>query len=529
MITSVEQTSDLIEQQQLHIEELSRKLLSSERKVKMLEHQVEQLLRRIYGRRSEKIDPNQLMFDSLMLEVLERQPQVPLQPAAVQGPPELPARKEAPAAKRRHPGRLPMPEHLERVEIVLDIPEEDKVCPETGKPLKLIGWEISEKLEFRPGKVVVNVYKRPKYGSPDSLAAGDVGVIVAPMPDHPIEKCKADVGLLAHIIVSKFADHLPLYRQDGIFEREGVEIPRATQTSWIIQTYEAILPLGEVLKQAVVEPDVIFTDDSIIPLQVKGHGRVRKARLWAYVRGDTGPSLTVFDFSHDRSKKRPLEFLGDYRGYVHADAYSGYDELFRREGIIEVGCWVHARRKFDEAVSSRQLEATEIMARIAQLYRVEAEVSEMTPEDRRRVREERSRPIIAGIFTRLEELKAATLPSEPLRKAIDYALNQREALCSYLDDGRLKPDNNTAENAIRPLALGRKNWLFAASERGARATALFLGLVQSCKACGVNPWEYFDDMLRRIMSHPVNRLRELLPDRWQPLPKDERGLIIQHR
>jgi transposase len=162
------------------------------------------------------MDPNQFMFDSLMLDVLERQPQAPLQPAA-----PAPARRESSAAKRRHPGRLPMPEHLERVEIVLDIPEEDKLCPETGKPLKLIGWEISEKLEFRPGKVVVNVYKRPKYGSPDSIAAGDVGVIVAPMPEHPIDKCKADVGLLAHIIVSKFADHLPLYRQDGIFEREG--------------------------------------------------------------------------------------------------------------------------------------------------------------------------------------------------------------------------------------------------------------------------------------------------------------------
>jgi transposase len=495
----------------------------------MLQHQVEQLLKRIYGRRSEKMDPNQPMFDRLMLDVLERQVPAPLQPALVEGPPELPARTKVPAANRRHPGRLPMPEHLERVEIVLDIPEEDKLCPETGKPLKLIGWEISEKLEFRPGKVVVNVFKRPKYGSPDSIAAGDVGVIIAPMPDHPIERCKADVGLLARVIVSKFADHLPLYRQDGIFEREGVEIPRATQTSRVLQTYEAIIPLGEALKRAVLEPDVIFTDDSIIPLQVKGHGRVRKARLWAYVSWDRGPPLTVFDFSHDRSKKRPLDFLGDYRGYVHADAYSGYDELFRREGIIEVGCWVHARRKFDEAVSSRQLEATEIMARIAQLYRVEALVSEMTPEERRRVREERSRPIIDGIFARLEELKAATLPSEPLRKAIDYALNQREALSRFLDDGRLKPDNNTAENAIRPLAPGRKNWLFAASERGARATALFLGLVQSCKACGVNPREYFNDVLRRIMSHPVNRLRELLPDRWQPLPKDERGLIIQHR
>ena len=239
------------------------------------------------------------------------------------------------------------------------------------------------------------------------------------------------------------------------------------------------------------------------------------------------PPLTVYDFSHDRSKKRPLDFLGDYQGYVHADAYSGYDELFRREGMIEVGCWVHTRRYFDEAVSSRKLEATEIMARIGQLYKIEAECAELRPEPRFLVRQERSKPLIDQIFTRIEELKAQTIPSEPLRKAVDYALNQRQALYRYLEDGRLKPDNNIAENAIRPLALGRKNWLFAASERGARATALFLGLIQSCKAYRVNPWEYLDDLLRRIMSHPVHRLRELLPDQWRPLPKNEYGLIAQ--
>jgi hypothetical protein len=225
----------------------------------------------------------------------------------------------------------------------------------------------------------------------------------------------------------------------------------------------------------------------------------------------------VYDFSHDRSKKRPLDFLDGYHGYVHADAYSGYDELFKREGIMEVGCWVHSRRKFDEAVSSRPKEATEIMARIAQLYKVEATCSEMTDAERCNIRKQYSKPNIDTIFVRLEELKAVTLPSEPLRKAVNYALNQREALYRYLEDGRLKPDNNTAENAIRPLALGRKNWLFAASDRGAKATALFLGLIQSCKACDVNPWEYFNDILRRIMSHPVSRLRELLPDQWKPL------------
>jgi hypothetical protein len=353
-----------------------------------------------------------------------------------------------------------------------------------------------------------------------------VGIITAPMPDHPIEKCKGDVGLISHIIVSKFADHLPLYRQDGIFEREGITIPRSTQTSWVLQTYDAIHLLEEELKRAVLERDILFTDDSIIPLQVKGNGRVKKARLWVYVRGGPGPPLSVFDFSRDRSKKRPLNFLGDYQGYIHADAYGGYDELFRKDGVIEVACWVHARRKFDEAASSRPQEATEIMARIAQLYKLEAEWAEMEPKDRARKRQKYARPIIEGIFERIEELKPATLPSEPLRKAMDYALNQREALYRYLDDGRLKPDNNTAENAIRPLALGRKNWLFAGSERGARATALFLGLLQCCKACDVNPWEYFNDMLRRIMGQPVNRLRELLPDQWHPVAKDDRGLII---
>jgi len=523
MITSLEEAHNLIEQKDLQIQELNKKLHSTQLSLKMLQHQVEQLLRRVYGRRSEKLDPRQLLFDPMVFEVLQ-QPEAESTDELPMSP--LPVEKNTAKSKRRHPGRIPIPEHLERVEILLDIPDDEKICPETGKPLKQIGVETSEKLEYRPGKLIVNVYKRPKYASPDSIASGEVGIITAPMPDHPIEKCKADIGLLSQIIVSKFADHLPLYRQDGIFEREGVVVPRATQTSWVMQIYEAIRPFEDVLKGAVLERDVIFTDDSIIPLQVKGNGKVKKARLWVYVRGGKGPPLTVFNFSRDRSKKRPLGFLDGYNGYVHADAYSGYDELFRRAEIIEVGCWVHTRRKFDEAASSRPHEATEVMARIAQLYKIEAECNDMTSDHRQKVREKCSRPIIDGIFKRLDELKANTLPSEPLRKAIDYAQNQRQALYRYLDDGRLKPDNNTAENAIRPLALGRKNWLFAGSERGARATALFLGLIQSCKACDVNPWEYFDDMLRLVMSHPVNHLRELLPDQWKPLPRDERGLII---
>jgi transposase len=525
MVTTLSQANDLLEQKQLHIEELTKKLRSAELKVNMLQHQVEQLLRRVYGRKSEKLDPNQLMLDPLILEAIH-QPAPTIEPLA-QLPAE-PQRKPPVKTKRNHPGRIPIPEHLERVEIELDVPDAQKTCPETGKPLKRIGWETSEKLEYRPGKLIVNVYKRPKYGASDSDVEGP-GVIIAPMPDHPIERCKADVGLLSYIIVSKFADHLPLYRQDGIFEREGVDIPRATQSSWVMQTYEAIRVLEDVLKAAVLETDVLFTDDSIIPLQVKGSGKVKKARLWVYVRGGPDPPLITFDFSLDRSKQRPLDFLAGYRGYVHADAYSGYDELFRQDGIIEVACWVHARRKFDEAASSRPLEATEIIARIAKLYLIEKECVDLDPVERAKSRQLHAAPVIDAIFARLEELKGATIPSEPLRKAVDYTLNQREALCRYLGNGWLKPDNNTSENAIRPLCLGRKNWLFAGSERGARATALFLGLIQSCKAYNVNPWEYFDDVLRRIMSHPVTRLRELLPDHWKPVPKDDHGLIIEPR
>jgi len=510
---------DIIAQKDAHIEKLTEKVESTQRQLTILQHQMDQLLRRLYGRRSEQLNPNQMMFDSIILASLEQNaPQMPATEVPVQA--EVKTRKAS-----QHHGRVPIPEHLERVEILLDIPEEQKVCPETGEPLKVIAVEVSEKLEYRPGKLIVNVYKRPQYAL-SQRADSFAGVIAAAMPDHPIAKCKADVGLIAHLIVSKFADHLPLYRQDGIFEREGVTIPRATQSSWLMQVYESINPLEETLRRAIFESDVLFTDDTPIPLQVKGNGKLKKARLWVYVRGGTGPPLTAYDFSIDRSKKRPIDFLNGYRGYVHADAYSGYDELFKKEAIIEVGCWAHARRKFDEAASSRPKEATDILARIARLYHeVETPCADKMPEERRRFRQEQATPLLDGIFQRIEEFRRQTIPTEPLRKAIDYALNQRKALCRYLEDGRLKPDNNLAENAMRPVAVGRKNWLFVGSERGGRAAALFMGLVKSCKDCDINPWEYLDDMLRRIMSHPVTRLRELLPDQWQPLPKDERGLI----
>lgn len=507
---------DLIISKEAHIDQLSMKLQTTQRQLSTLQHQTEQLLRRLYGRKSEKIDPNQMMLDSIIQEAIAQSAVIP--PAAVED--KMDAASSRPGKERKERvqyGRLPIPDHLERVEIVIDIPEDKKVSPQTGEPLKVISVEVSEKLEYRPGKLFVKVYKRPQYALPDNE-----GVVCAAMPDSPIAKCKADIGLLAHVIVSKFADHLPLYRQDVIFQREKVEIPRATQSGWLMQMYESIKIIKPVFRQAVLENGVIFTDDTPVALQdhQNNPGKFKKARLWVYVRGGTGPPLTMYDFSMDRGKKRPLEFLDGYRGYVHADAYSGYDELFKREGIIEVACWAHARRKFDEAASSRPKEATDILARIARLYHeVETPGKHLKTEELYQLRQQNAKPILDNIFAMLDDLKGKTMPSEPIRKAVDYSLNHKAALYRYLENGHLKPDNNTAENAMRPVALGRKNWLFVGSERGGHAAALYMSLIQSCKNCDVNPWEYLNDMLRRIMEHPVSKLRELLPDQWKPLAR----------
>jgi len=524
MVTSLAEANEIIATLQAQIEALTESHQAALATIEKQQHQIELYLKRLYGHSTERYCPDQMFFDPLLQQSL---PDPAAATAVAESAPGSSTPPSRPRPQRARHGRVPIPDHLERVVIDLDIDPDQRVCPETGRPMVLIGHEESEKLEFRPGQLFVNVYRRPKYASPDRRKGNGVGVVTAPMPDHPIPRCKADPGLIAEAIVSKFADHLPFYRQDLIFEREGVNLARSTLDGWALQTADVLVPLGQALKKAVLDTEVLFTDDSVIPLLERGRKKTRKARLWVYVRGDPRPRLTVYDFTLDRRLQRPLEYLGGYQGFVHADAYSGYDQLFRQDGVEEVGCWCHARRGFDEAMSSRPQEASEILALVRRLYAFERQFRERSPDDRHAQRQDTVRPIVATTFDRVEELKEATLPSEPLRKALDYVLNQRDALQRFLEDGRLEADNNTAENAIRPLAIGRKNWLFAGSQQGGRAAALYLGLIQSCKACDVNPWAYFDDLLRRILSHPVHRLRELLPDQWQPLERDERGLIIQ--
>ena len=332
------------------------------------------------------------------------------------------------------------------------------------------------------------------------------------------------MGLLSQIIVSKFADHLPLYRQDGIFDREGVSIPRSTQTSWLLQCYEAIKPLGEVLKQVVLESDILFTDDTPIPLQVKGHGRVKKGRLWVYV-GDGDHPQVVYDYTPTRSRDGPLEFLGNYSGYLQADAYAGYDELYRRGDVEEVGCWAHARRKYWDARKTDRRRAYQAVAYIARLYRVEREAREyeeengLSKEERVRyrcsVRREKSRAILDEFKEWLGEEKEMVLPKSPMGEAIGYTLGQWDALKRYVEDGALAIDNNVAEQNMRPVAIGRKNWLFAGSDNGGRRAAVVYSLIQTCKRHGIDPFAYLRDVLDRIADHPITRIEELTPLAWK--------------
>jgi len=489
------------------IEALVRQNEEQDRKMAELRQQIELLQRRLYGPRSEKYHPDQLFLDDVLKEGESALPAE--EPATV--PVKATVRRKA----QPH-GRLKIPEHIERVDEVLDLPEDQKRDPQTGEALVKLREESSEKLAWKPGQWYVRRFIRPVYVHPDRQNDEKAGVYVQPMPDSPVDKCKADTSVLAMVAVKKFVDHLPLYRQREIFLREGIEVAPSTLNAWAIEPILACGPLYEAFGADVLSRPVIFTDDTPVDMLQEGLGRTKKARMWVYVAG-CGPPYRFFDFTEDRRKERPGQILSGYAGYVHADAYSGYDHLFvNSDRIIECGCWAHARRKWDEALDSARKPCTEILLRIRSLYKVEAAIRGEEPELRLEVRQAESVPLLDKLYERLNEIAAerVILPSSLLAKAMGYATNQRAALYRYTTDGRLEIDNNTAENAIRPLALGRKNFLFVGSVRGGKACAMALTFLQSAKAVGANPYEYLHDIYNRIMGHPVNRLHELLPAAW---------------
>jgi transposase len=424
------------------LETLTRQTCLNEK----LQHQLEQLLRRIYGRRSEKLDPNQLLlFAREILEATGVDPTATPSPSAD----AQPAESVDPSKKNGH-GRKPLPKGLERRRKVHDIPPEKLPCPDCGVVRTKIGEEIREQLDYIPASLVVIENVRPKY----ACKACQSNVIIAERLPEPIEKGLPGPGLLAQVIVSKYADHLPLYRQEGIFRRHGVELSRQTMCDWMAVSAELLEPIVKEMHREILKSRVIQTDDTTVPVLDRTLAKTRTGRLWIHL-GDRDHPYVVYDYTPDRSGEGPERMLGGYEGYLQADAYAGYDALYAGKKIIEVGCWAHARRKFFDAKTSDAVRAHVAMAMIQRLYKVEKDAKDLDDAVREALRQERSKPILKEIHDWLLQEKDRALPKSPIGEAIGYALNHWQALERYTEVGWLSIDNNASERGMKPVALGR--------------------------------------------------------------------------
>jgi transposase len=489
------------------VQEMVRVLLTQaderERLLKQMQHQLEQLLRWRYGPRRERVDENQLFL--FAAEILRAGASLdPAEPAATAEPKEKP--------KPNGHGRQQLPKSLERRRVVHDLAEEQRRCPQCQGELKRIGEQVSERLEYVPASLHVIQDVCQKYA-----CAQGCTVVTAAKPSGPIEKGLPGPGLLAQVAVSKYGDHLPLHRQQEIFQRQGVELSRQTMCGWMRQAAELVQPLYERMKQQVLDSKAVQTDDTPVPVLDLEREHTRTGRIWTYV-GDAAHPYTVYDYTPTRSRDGPEEFLEEFRGYLQADAYSGYDALYQKpgRGIVEVACWAHARRYFYEAQSSDLMRATVMLAYIGLLYGVEREAREqgLRGEDRRAFRQQRTKPILADVHNYLVAQKPEVLPKSPIGEAISYALANWTALLRYSGDGDLEIDNNGAERSLRSIAVGRKNWMFYGSDNGGRTAAVLSSPIATCKRLAIDPFAYMRDLFGRIAAHPQQRLEELLPDRW---------------
>jgi transposase len=413
---------------------------------------------------------------------------------------------------RKRGGRRPLARHLVRERIVHDLAESEKHCAGCGQDLRLIEEETSERYDYIPASVRVIQDVCLKY-------ACDCTVKTASKPPQPIEKSTAGASLLAQVIVSKFADHQPLHRQEKMFERHGVEISRKTMGGWLAQCAELLDPLYRSMKKELLGSKVIGTDDTSVKVLDRKLPFARIGRIWPYL-GDSHHPVIVYDYTPTRGRAGPAKFLEGYKGYLQADAYSVYDAFFKPErGMTEVGCWMHARRYVYKALESDQQRMGPALHLIARLYAVEdrAKALSLSAEQRLALRQRVSARLLGKLHQYLLELQPEVLPKSPSGAAVRYALNQWQALTRFLDDGELEIDNGATERANRDIALGRGNWTFFGSDQGGKTAALLRSFIASCKRCRVEPFAWFHDVLSRIPAHSINRLAELLPHNWKPL------------
>lgn len=499
------------------VAQLKRLVLDEHQRAEMLQFKLDNLIRLHYGSSSEKrSDPpgQQLLFE------------LPARPAPAEAEPEIETPTPDAQPKKHGGGRKPLPKDLPRERREYTLPESERKCSCCGEVMQPFGEESSEQLEYIPASLKVIEHARIKY----ACQACQERPAIAPPPEKVIDKGLAGPGLMAWIAVSKFSDHQPLYRQENIFARLGLDIPRSTQCGWLGQVAELLEPLYRRMARQIILSFKIHTDDTPIDLLDPGRGKTQTARFWVYVGDDTHP-FTIFDFTPSRSRDGPEKFLKGFKGYLQADAFAGYDRMCGGKDVIEVACWAHARRKFFEAKDT-DARAAEMLALIGELYAVEAqarpqiEAARALPLEqrsaalsdafaaRRQLREAASKVALEKIDAWMKARAADTLPKSPLGLALGYARNQWRALNRFVEDGALEIDNNAGENALRPIALGRKNYLFVGSEHGGRRAAILYSLIRTCERHQINAWEYLRDVLVRISTHPASQIDALLPHRW---------------
>ncbi len=506
-------------------------LEEKDRQVASLEHQIKLLLQQIRGSRQERIDPDQLLLFSVeeLREIAEQ-----LQTGSPQDDLiEVPGHKR----RRRSHGRIgKLPEHLEREILRHELSEAERTCPCCGELRQEIGVESSEQLELIPARLKAIQHDRVKY----ACRRCEEHVVIARKPPQPIEKGLPGPGLCAHTVLSKFGDHQPMYRQEDIHSRLGMTIRRSTLCGWQAALAELSQPLVDRMKFLVLQSKVIHTDDTSIKMLEPGRGTTRTCKFWPYL-GDWLHPYAVYDFTLSRERDGPAKFLHGFRGYLQADAYSGYDGIYASDLVREVACWIHARRYWHQAVDNDPVRANTALGFIARLSQIETELLTAFPAKNpqgerdfaavRAARQEHSVPILAEFKTWLdrETVDPRILPKSPIRAAFTYTLNQWEALYRYTEEGYLSHDNNIAERLVKISAIGRKNYLFVGSQRGGAGAAVMYSLVSSAKANGVEPFAWLRDLFTHLPYHregeafaqsrageavTSSELDELLPDRW---------------
>ncbi len=468
-----------------------------------LKEQLEWFKRQLFGKKSEKTvrqtNSQQLEFEGFdKLDTTTEQKEI-----------NILAHKRV---KSKHKGedKITLSADLPVETTILDLPQDKKVCPLTGLSLVKIGEEITHKLAHKPGSYYIKEIIRPKYAFPKQE---EKGILTAELPESLLPRCRADESFLAEILTQKYADHLPLYRITEISARAGVGISRKLLSQWVLRSGLALKPLYDIMLKKVLESNNIFIDET--PVSLQDEGKCRTAYMWVIVGGEaSNPPYRVYDFRENRSHHHVLEILKDYHGVLHSDKYAAYEKLAIAKKVTWAPCFAHIRRKFFEAETDPPFRAW-MLRKIKHLFMLEQVAWNRSPEERLSIRQEKEVPIIDELISTVKQkLTEKVLPKSKLREALCYFCGLIPYLKNYTKYAFARLDNNVAERAVRPLAIGRKNWLFFGSIAGGEAAAIILSLVQTCRGLKINPREYLEDVMRRLMGHNAQKLHELLPDEW---------------